>query len=173
MAHGIIGNHHGVIEIESVPGEGSRFTILLPTSFQAAPPLPEPSAPASELQLGQGAVLLVDDEPVVLGVGREMLEMLGYEVVTASGGHEAVERFGSFAEPPDVVVLDMIMPGLDGRGCFRELRRLNPSQKVIVATGFSQDDMVRSMLEEGVLDVVNKPFTLESLARALGEAIKA
>ncbi len=118
-AYGIVKNHGGFITVDSTPGEGAKFCIFLPASDKALNPVFEE---ARELALGKGLVLLVDDEPVALDVGKQMLERLGYTALMAKNGKDAIDIYKSQSGSIRLVILDMIMPGMGGGGNLRPIK---------------------------------------------------
>jgi two-component system cell cycle sensor histidine kinase/response regulator CckA len=152
--------------VYSEQGHGATFSILLPVSGS---PLPEESPVAGEIPLGTETVLLVDDEPYVLQVGAELLRSLGYTVVEASGGAEALEIYERRQPPIDAVVLDMIMPGMSGGATFDALRHLDAGVHVLLASGYSIDGAAGDILRRGCAAFIQKPFARGELARKMRE----
>lgn len=111
----------------------------------------------------QRTVLVVDDEEPVLHVASEILIHLGYSVLTSSSGEEALNRLRSGLHP-DLVLLDVIMPGMGGIETFRKIRELNPDMPVLISTGFAERSAVQTLVQEGVSGFVNKPYHIETLA---------
>jgi CheY-like chemotaxis protein len=122
-----------------------------------------------ELPRGRGRVLVVDDEEVVLDVARDMLEYLGYEVELAGSGKEAINRF-KVERGFDLVVLDIIMPEMSGKEVFKEIRRLAPEQKVLFASGYSMNGLMRE-IEDPNISFVQKPFNFHELARMVKKMV--
>jgi CheY-like chemotaxis protein len=114
---------------------------------------------------------VVDDDEFVRHAVTRMLTGMGYSVVTASSGREAIATYGLFGPSVDVVILDMVMPDLDGRECFQALRRLDPNIKAILCTGGPADGARQDILEEGMAGFIQKPYRAEQLAAAIGEAL--
>ena len=163
-AYGIVRHHGGSISVESVPGRGSTFTITLPATGKpvvAPSPLPEPAVQ------GAGVVLLVDDEPMILSVGRDLLEHLGYEVLVAENGERAVDLYRANRGRIDAVVLDMVMPGLSGGETFDRLRGIDPKIGVLLSSGYSIDSQASEILARGCDDFIQKPYDLPGLSRKL------
>jgi PAS domain S-box-containing protein len=165
--YGIIKSHRGGIQAASIEGQGSTFTIHLPAA-EGEPEALEQKAPASAaVARGSGTVLIVDDEAMILDVGQKMLRRLGYEPITAQSGEQALERFREAGGNIDLVILDMIMPGMDGRATFAQLKALDPQVRVLLSTGFSLDGPASELLEHGCQGVIQKPFTVEQLSEKL------
>ena len=116
---------------------------------------------------GTESILIVDDSPEQREMAKDIIESLGYSVLTAENGHKGVELFRN-QSPPDLIVLDMIMePGFDGLDTYREILRICPDQKAIIVSGFSATESVQAVLDLGATAFVKKPFTLDTIARAL------
>jgi two-component system cell cycle sensor histidine kinase/response regulator CckA len=167
-AYGIIKNHGGIINVASEKGEGATFTVYLPASeskVQNAGP-----KPIEGLRRGNETVLLVDDERIILETAEALLRRLGYEVLTASGGEEAVRLYGERGDRIDVVILDMIMPGMSGGDTFDRLKGINPHIKTILASGYSLNGNAQDILDRGCDAFIQKPFKIEELSGKL-EAI--
>ncbi len=167
-AYGIIRNHNGWITAESEKGRGSTFTIFLPATDRivaAPPPTRDHILPGAE------TVLLVDDEQMILGVGHRMLEKMGYTVITAASGIEALEVFKTRKDDIDVVVLDMIMPDLSGSDTFDQLRQLDPQVKVLLSSGYSIDGKAAEILKRGCRGFIQKPFGLQQLSQKIRSAL--
>ena len=116
-----------------------------------------------------GTILLVDDEDIIIDVGKMALVELGYTVLTAKSGKEAVETYKSKMKEIDVVVLDFIMPDLGGEETFHRLKELNPDIKVLISSGYNIDEQVNDMLKHGCKGFVQKPFSMKILSRRLSE----
>lgn len=161
---GIVRGHHGAIKIYSEQGKGTTFKILLPASGRPAELFNLDSR--ADGWRGSGTVLLVDDEESVRGIGSAMLKELGFAVVTANDGREALELFRIV---PDirVVILDLTMPRMDGEQCFRELRQQKPDVKVIISSGYNEQEVTQRFVGKGLAGFVQKPYRLSVLKDAL------
>jgi DNA-binding NtrC family response regulator len=112
---------------------------------------------------GHGLILLADDEESIRSMARRMLERLGFEVIAAADGREAVEAFSKERDRIRLVVLDMTMPHLDGEACFRELRRIDPTVKVIMTSGYNEQEVISRFVGKGLAGFVQKPYNISDL----------
>ena len=161
---GIIRGHKGAIKVYSEINKGTSFKILLPASDKPVEFFNENNH--TNDWKGSGTVLLVDDEESVRGVGIEMLKELGFETITANDGCEAVEQFKN--NPAiSFVILDLTMPHMDGEQCFRELRQLQPDIKVIMSSGFSNDEITQKFVGKGLAGFLQKPYKLSMLKEVI------
>jgi CheY-like chemotaxis protein len=166
--YGIIANHSGGIHVASEPGKGTTFTIYLPaTERQPA----QGEKRKDEIFTGREAVMVVDDEVMNISVMKEMLEMLHYRVLPMGSGQEAVAVYMEKGNEIDLVILDMIMPGISGGRTFDILREINPDVDVILASGYSADGEARTILNRGCRGFIQKPFHLQELSRKVREVL--
>jgi len=166
--YGIIKNHGGFINVYSEKGEGTTFTIYLPASDKT--PVKEKHPPRAMLE-GTETVLLVDDEDMIIDVGREIIEKLGYTVLIATGGKEAVDIYKKNADKIDIVVLDMIMPGMSGGEAYDSLKEINPHIKVLLSSGYSINGQAAEILERGCDGFIQKPISIMDLSIRLREIL--
>lgn len=166
--YGIIKNHKGHITCASQPGKGTTFTLYLPATEK------EIIAEENETKVikGEETILLVDDEKYVRDVAKRQLQRLGYKALTASDGIEAVDIYKKKKKKIDLVLLDMVMPNLAGKETYLELKNINPDIKVVLISGFSQNDKATETLKEGALAFLQKPFKLYELSKVLAEVLK-
>lgn len=178
-AYGIITNHGGIIDVQSKEGKGTRFNIYLPASEKSF--IREKEA-EGKVQNGSETVLLVDDEDMIIDVGKAMLEKLGYHVLTAKTGMEAIDILDNLnaeatsgpdglrhraAPLPDLVILDMIMPGMGGGETYDKLKSINPRIKVLLSSGYSMDGQASKILERGCNGFIQKPFNIKDLSKSM------
>ena len=169
MVYGIVKSHHGHIMCSSTPGQGTTFYIYLPVLGK------ETEAEKSykghgDLCNGDETILAVDDEEIVLDFLKTILEELGYHVISASNGVDGIQKYQSAivdGRTIDMVILDMNMPVMDGLEAFREIKRLDPNAKVLLATGFGKCEQTKEMLSEGICDSIHKPFSLIELSHKI------
>ncbi|WP_136512942.1 PocR ligand-binding domain-containing protein [Geomonas edaphica] len=161
---GIVRGHRGGIKVLSDPGVGTTIRVFLPAA-QESPKVVE-AAGGTGLWQGHGRVLLVDDEDEVRSVGGELLKALGFTVVTAADGEEAVQRF-SESRDFSFVILDLTMPRMDGEQCYRALHSIDPVVKVIIASGYSEQEVARKFTGAAVTGFVQKPYRLATLRDAV------
>lgn len=170
MVYGIIRNHGGRIYVDSAVNQGTTFHIYLPAATTiVASTKPEPPR---EAPFGHETILLIDDERVILDVAGRILQRLGYAVLQAQDGEEAVRLFAERQHEIALVILDMVMPRLSGREVFRRLQALNPEVRVLLSSGYSTDDDTQAILHEGVIGVVQKPYVMNELAHAVKRALQ-
>ncbi len=161
-AYGIVKNHDGIIDVSSHPGQGSTFNIYLPAVDMDAT---AESAADVRLVSGNGKILLIDDETMILDIGCEMLEKLGYEVLTAASGAAALEIFRANRADVDMVVMDMIMPDLGGVELFAKLQEIRPDIRVLLSSGYSINEQAAKILARGCRGFIQKPFSLHEFSQ--------
>jgi CheY-like chemotaxis protein len=165
---GIVDNHGGEIRVVSREGEGTTCTVLLPVS--AVPAAAEPPS-AKVRPAGAGRVLLADDEEDVRGVVHAMLETLGYEVIEARDGLEAVEIFRRRAAEIDLVILDLVMPRLTGEAALGQMRRIAPAVPAILVSGYDESGRIREIVAAGFGGFLQKPFRRQDLGKKVRELL--
>jgi CheY-like chemotaxis protein len=163
-AYGIVKAHGGYVDVESKLGSGTTFKVYLPASEKE---VREVVKSAPEVVKGTGSVLLVDDEELVLGVSKELLEVMGYHVLAAKDGKEAVEIYRKNQDDIDIVVLDMVMPGMGGGEVFDCLKGINPNVRVLLASGFAVNGEATQILERGCNGFIQKPFNMNELSEEI------
>ncbi len=168
-AYGIIKGHGGYIDADSTRGRGTTFSIYLPASKKKVQKVAKTE---ERLVKGTGTALLVDDEEVILEVGRELLEALGYRVLLAQDGKEAIKVYEENQDKIDIVVLDVVMPGMGGGEAYDSMKDINPDIKVLLSSGFSIDGEASKILERGCNGFIQKPFTMKELSGEIGKILK-
>ena len=163
---GIVRSHRGALQVESHPGEGSTFRILLPAAGGVAEESRPPAA-AGPAWHGSGRVLVVDDEDSVRFVAAHMLKELGFESAPAVDGREAIETIRLAPDTFDVLLLDLTMPNLDGEQTLREVRRLRPDLPVVLMSGYSEQEATTRFGSAGPAGFLQKPFTHDELRAQL------
>ena len=170
-AYGIVKNHGGSITVKSARGKGSTFEIYLPAAEKEATPSRPRTDTDSEMAPGGETVLLADDEGMVIEVGREMLQRLGYTVLTAMTGREAIETYRAHKALIDLVILDMIMPDMTGMETYDRLKKEDPNIIVLLSSGYSIDGQASEILRQGCNGFIQKPFTMAALSRKVREVL--
>ena len=167
-AYGIIKNHNGLITVDSKPDQGASFSIYLPATDR---PVRQVDVPSPEVARGSETVLLVDDEDLIIDIGSGLLEKLGYSVRVARSGLEAVEMYRSEKDGIDCVILDMIMPEVNGGKTYDLLKQVDPNIKVLLASGYSIDGQAAEILKRGCNGFIQKPFHVGELSQKIRQVL--
>jgi PAS domain S-box-containing protein len=168
IVYGIVTNHNGHIIVDSERGGGTMFTLYFPVYYGTA----EPEARDETGGIaGHETVMVVDDEPIVRQMVTEILKGQGYQVVTAESGEEAIGYLKELTDRIDIVLLDMIMPGMDGEATFKALRALSPDLPVMLTSGYVQEEKSERLINAGALGLIYKPYKAEALLRRLRRAL--
>jgi PAS domain S-box-containing protein len=163
-AYGIIKNHGGIINVNSEKGKGTTFSIYLPASEKKLAKAEESS---DNISRGTETILLVDDEDMIIDVADEILQEMGYNVLCARGGKEALEIYEQKRKDIDMVILDMIMPDMGGGETYDKMKEINPNVRVLLSSGYSIDGEASQILERGCDGFIQKPFAMEQLSRSI------
>ncbi len=168
MVYGTVKQYGGAVTVESELSSGTRFKILLPVAEEkdnAVRNQPEEPVP------GQGRILLIDDEPMMRATGRNILSELGYSVIEAADGKEGLDKYRREFETLDLVILDMIMPVMNGFDCFRGIKEINPNARVLLSSGYTRDENVEQMFAEGLSGFIRKPFRMGELSHKISDSL--
>jgi len=167
-AYGIIKNHNGIITVESAKDKGTTFHVYLPASDK---PVIEEQKYEQKISVGSETVLLVDDETMIIDVSVQMLKKMGYDVLTANNGREAIEIFKQNNDRVAIVILDLIMPGMGGGEVYERLKEIDSNVKVLLSSGYSINGQAAEILNRGCDGFIKKPFKLNELSYKLRELI--
>jgi len=162
--YGIIKGHGGYIDVHSEKEKGTTFEIYLPATEEGAR---EERGLSGDLVKGTETVLLVDDEKMITDVGEKILKCLGYNVYLANDGKEALEVYKENKENIDMVILDMVMPGIGGGETYDRMKKINPDINVLLSSGYSIDGEAKEILERGCNGFIHKPFRMNALSQKL------
>jgi CheY-like chemotaxis protein len=165
--YGIVKNHNGYVFCQSQPNAGTTFTILLPPGNKEL--IKEKEKVTNKT--GTGKILVVDDEEFVLNLSKDILKRLGYDVILADSGNKAMEIYTKNIHQIDLVLLDIIMPGMDGIETFQTLKKIDPHIKVLFFSGFNKNKKINEILEDGEVGFIEKPFNMKILSDALSKLL--
>ena len=163
-AYGIIKNHGGIINAHSMIGQGSTFDVYLPASLKKIVQKEELNRGALK---GSETVLLIDDEEIIIDIGGQILERLGYRALMARSGKEAIEIYQANKNEINIVILDMIMPDMGGGETYDRLKKINHEIKVLLSSGYSIDGQASEIMNRGCNGFIQKPFNMEQLSRKI------
>jgi PAS domain S-box-containing protein len=162
--YGFVKRHEGYINVESIVGSGSTFTLYLPAHTESAHSQSNYSQIA--ISKGNGTVLIVDDDEKLRESATRILQHLGYKTLSARNGMEAVECYKNHHDSIDLILLDIVMPVLNGPDCLKQLRELNPDVNVVITTGFGEEyTNSHECYNEANIPVLQKPYTIEKLSK--------
>lgn len=172
--YGTVKAHQGVIYVESVIGEGTTFSILFPVVSEKSDSPDETLIfldDAKDTHSNSSLILIVDDEDLVRNFAEEVITTLGHSVISCSSGREAVDIFSRKWKEVDLVILDMMMPDMNGKDTFVELKKINPEVKVVFASGYSDINATQSLIDDNLTSIMNKPFDIKAISDKLKQML--
>lgn len=167
-AYGIVKNHDGIIRAESQPGQGATFSIYLPASERA---VSQEKPEEVKILEGTETILLVDDEPLIIDVAVQILKKMGYQVLVARGGDEAIAVFRQNKMTIALVILDLVMPDMGGSEVYDQLKAIDPAVKVLLSSGYSRTGKAAEILNRGCNGFIQKPFNVKDLSCKIREIL--
>ncbi len=170
---GIIRGHKGAIKVYSEPGRGTSIKVLFPACDYSDISQKQLNGEAEGLWTCSGTILLVDDEETILSVGKQMLERIGFDVLTASDGNEAVKLFRENPSKITLVILDLIMPHLDGEETFRELRRIRKDVLVVMCSGYNEQEVTQRFAGKSIAGFIHKPYVYKELVARVKKVLES
>jgi signal transduction histidine kinase/CheY-like chemotaxis protein len=168
--YGIIKGHHGFVDVQSRKGKGSTFLFYLPKT--AGVLAQQETQPKEAILRGRETVLFVDDEQTIIEVMQDILEALGYRVLAANSGEEAVNIYHSMKGKIDLVILDVIMPGMGGMETFEAIKAIDPDVKVILSSGYSVNHIAKEIMDRGCRAFIQKPFNIETISKKVRDVLQ-
>jgi len=168
---GIIRGHQGTLKVDSKPGFGTSFRMLLPISQQAAMTDELSTNGDEKTWRSNGTILIIDDEDAILEIASIMIEEIGLKAMTAKDGIKGVETYRKHQSEIIAVLLDMTMPKMDGQECFRQLHEINKEVIVILSSGYNEQDAISNFTHQGLAGFIQKPYRIEALEQVIREAI--
>ena len=167
--YGIIQKHNGAITLYSEENKGTVFHLFIPSSQKNS----QINKSSPEIIKGSGNILLVDDEKVIRATGKFMLENMGYKVTVANNGKEAVDTYKKNNQNFDLVIMDMLMPEMNGQQAFFELKEINKDCKIIISSGFTKDNTMEDMKKAGLIGFIQKPYRDYELSKIVSNALNS
>lgn len=171
MVYGIVKNHGGHISFQSEKGNGTHFTVFFPAADESATIVNHPDK--VEIPGGNETILLIDDEDTIRELGKEVLETLGYSVVLAADGMEAVGLYTEMKGKIDLIILDIVMPRIGGKETFKKLKSMNPDVKVIISSGYSIDGEAQEILNSGASAFIQKPYKITEISLLIRRVLES
>lgn len=171
IVHSIVASHGGYINLYSEPGKGTRFNIYFPVCEKEAE---ESDTNETETLLGSGTILVIDDEENIRELAADMLEPFGYRVITAKNGIDGINTFKTMGRGISLVLLDMIMPQMNGAEVFQVLKTIDPDVRVLLFSGYSHESFagINGLIKDGARGFLQKPFSLQTIAKAIKKALE-
>jgi CheY-like chemotaxis protein len=166
--YGIVKNNHGSIKVQSQVGIGTIFELFFPVAENSEIPKENPA----EIVKGTGCILFVDDEEILRLTIKGMLESMNYHVILAENGIQALEKFKEHHSAIDIVILDMIMPEMNGSETFFELKKIWPEYKIIIASGHSEDEQLEKILAHDKVEYIRKPYDMAALNKCINKLFR-
>jgi CheY-like chemotaxis protein len=168
---GIVRGHKGALKVYSELGKGTTFKALFPAVGFGANQLPAPGGAGEDGWTGEGTVLLADDEETIRALSKRMLERMGFRVLLASDGREALEIYAQHRDEIVLVILDLTMPRMNGEEAFREMRAIDPGVRVLMSSGYAENEVAARFAGKGTAGFLQKPYTLAMLRERVEAAL--
>ena len=170
MVYGIVNSNGGIIEVHSELNEGTTFNIFLPSARIESKVA---NVDFNNNKLGHGqTILVIDDEKIIVEMAADMLKSLGYNVITATSGVEGLKKYKQYINNIDLIILDLLMPEMNGFTCFENLKIINPNVNVIISSGIGDNKKINELTKKGIRDYIDKPYNIKKIAEKINNIIK-
>jgi CheY-like chemotaxis protein len=172
MVYGTVKNHGGAVVIESVLRKGTTVTMLFPMFYKSDMDSPSGHERRTPSDMQMATILLIDDEEMIRKAGKRLLRKLGYRVLTAQDGKEGLRTFAEKKDEISIIMLDLIMPVMDGEETLTKIRDIDEEIPVLLSSGYSKEEKAERLMKQGADDFIQKPFDMTTLKQKLSALLK-
>jgi len=172
MVYGIVKSHDGYIMCYSEKEKGTTFKVYFPFAETETSEL-QPEEEIMEISFGNETILIVDDEENLRRIGKELLTKFGYKVFTASSGEAALKTYRKRRNEIDLIIMDLIMPGIGGKKCLEKIIKIDPNAKIVIASGYSDDEHTKEIFRSGARGFLRKPYDMSQMLKVVRDALNS